>query len=44
MGRWNARFVHLPMDIIESGRKRIDTNEALWQSVLLSTGQPPLKE
>ncbi|MFC1484718.1 ATP-dependent 6-phosphofructokinase, partial [Candidatus Neomarinimicrobiota bacterium] len=32
MGRWNARFVHLPMDIIESGRKRIDTNEALWQS------------
>ena len=43
MGRWNARFVHLPMDIIESGRKRIDANEALWQSVLLSTGQPPLK-
>lgn len=43
MGRWNARFVHLPMDIIESGRKRIDVNEALWQSVVLSTGQPPLK-
>ena len=43
MGRWNARFVHLPMDIIESGRKRIAANEALWQSVLLSTGQPPLK-
>ncbi|UCH09976.1 MAG: ATP-dependent 6-phosphofructokinase [Fidelibacterota bacterium] len=43
IGRWNARFVHLPMDIIQAGRKQIDPNEALWQSVLLSTGQPALK-
>ncbi len=43
IGRWNTRFVHLPMDIIRIGRKKIDPNKALWQSVLLSTGQPPLK-
>jgi len=43
IGNWNARFVHLPMDIIQYGRKRIDPKGALWQSVLLSTGQPTLK-
>ncbi|NVM56357.1 MAG: ATP-dependent 6-phosphofructokinase [Candidatus Helarchaeota archaeon] len=43
MGNWNARFVHLPMDIVKFGRKEIDTKGALWQSVLLSTGQPSLK-
>jgi len=43
IGNWNARFVHLPMDIIQYGRKRIDPKGALWQSVLLSTGQPMLK-
>ena len=43
IGNWNSRFVHLPMDIIQYGRKKIDPQGALWQSVLLSTGQPPLK-
>ena len=43
IGNWNARFVHLPMDIIQYGRKKIDPKGALWQSVLLSTGQPTLK-
>lgn len=43
IGNWNARFIHLPMDIIKVGRKKIDPKGALWQSVLLSTGQPPLK-
>ena len=43
IGNWNARFVHLPMDIIQYGRKRINPKGALWQSVLLSTGQPTLK-
>jgi len=42
VANWNARFVHLPMDIIQYGRKKIDPKEALWQSVLLSTGQPSL--
>ncbi|UCD38406.1 MAG: ATP-dependent 6-phosphofructokinase [Fidelibacterota bacterium] len=43
IGRWNARFVHLPMDIVQFGRKQIDPSEALWRSVILSTGQPALK-
>lgn len=43
IGNWNARFVHLPMDVIQYGRKKIDPKGALWQSVLLSTGQPTLK-
>ncbi|MFC1746763.1 ATP-dependent 6-phosphofructokinase [Candidatus Neomarinimicrobiota bacterium] len=43
IGRWNTRFVHLPMDIVHTGRKKIDPHGALWQSVLLSTGQPSLK-
>ncbi len=43
IGNWNSRFVHLPMDIVQYGRKKIDPKGALWQSVLLSTGQPSLK-
>ncbi len=43
IGKWNARFVHLPMEIVQAGRKKIDPQGALWQSVLLSTGQPALK-
>ena len=43
IGNWNSRFVHLPMDIIQYGRKKIDPKGVLWQSVLMSTGQPPLK-
>ncbi|MCK4578670.1 MAG: ATP-dependent 6-phosphofructokinase [Candidatus Marinimicrobia bacterium] len=43
IGRWNARFVHIPMDIVQTGRKQIDQCGGLWQSVLLSTGQPALK-
>ena len=43
IGNWNARFIHLPMDIIKVGRKKIDPKGTLWQSVLLSTGQPLLK-
>jgi 6-phosphofructokinase 1 len=40
IGKWNSTFVHLPMDIITLGRKKIDPREALWRSVKLSTGQP----
>ncbi len=43
IGNWNSRFVHLPMDIIKMGRKKINPKGALWQSVILSTGQPGFK-
>jgi len=40
IGKWNSLFVHLPMDIIKLGRKKINPKESLWRSVKLSTGQP----
>ncbi|MBN2466972.1 MAG: ATP-dependent 6-phosphofructokinase [Deltaproteobacteria bacterium] len=40
IGKWNSMFIHLPMDIITVGRKKIDPKDALWRSVKLSTGQP----
>ena len=43
IGRWNENFINLPMDIVKAGRKKIDPKGPIWQSVLLSTGQPSLK-
>jgi len=40
VARWHGHFVHLPIHIATSGRKRVDPNGDLWQSVLESTGQP----
>ncbi len=40
VGRWHGHFVHLPMHLATSGRKRVDPKGDLWQSVLESTGQP----
>lgn len=40
VGRWHGTFVHLPMPLATSGRKRVDPKGDLWQSVLESTGQP----
>jgi len=42
IGKWNDTFINLPMDIVSLGRKKIDPKSSLWQSVLLSTGQPSL--
>ncbi len=43
IGKWNDTFIHLPMDIVKFGRKKIDPKSSLWQSVVLSTGQQCLK-
>jgi len=43
IGKWNDTFIHLPMDIVKFGRKKIDPKSSLWQSVILSTGQASLK-
>ena len=40
VARWHGHFVHLPIPIATSGRKRVDPKGDLWQSVLESTGQP----
>lgn len=40
VARWHGHFVHLPIHLATSGRKRVDPKGDLWQSVLESTGQP----
>jgi 6-phosphofructokinase 1 len=41
VGRWNGRFVHVPMQLAIRQRNQVDPNGDLWLSVLESTGQPP---
>lgn len=40
VGLWSGHFVHVPMAVAVSERKRIDPAGTLWQSVLENTGQP----
>ena len=40
VGLWNGHFVHVPIRLSVSGRKKIDPSGLLWQSVLDNTGQP----
>ena len=40
VARWHGHFVHLPIPIATTARKRVDPQGDLWQSVLESTGQP----
>ena len=41
VGRWHGSFVHLPLDLVTNGRRKVDPRQELWHSVLESTGQPP---
>jgi 6-phosphofructokinase 1 len=40
VGLWNGHFVHIPTPLSVMERKRVDTSDLLWQSVLDDTGQP----
>lgn len=40
VGLWNHQFVHVPIGLATSARKKIDPDGWLWSSVLASTGQP----
>lgn len=40
VGRWNGKYVHLPMQLVTSGRNQVDPDGDLWLSVLETTGQP----
>ncbi len=40
VGRWHGAFVHLPLDMVTHGRRKVDPNSELWHAVLESTGQP----
>ena len=37
---WNHQFTHVPISLAVSARKKIDPEDALWSSVVTSTGQP----
>jgi 6-phosphofructokinase 1 len=40
VGIWNGHFIHVPIQLSVSGRKKIDPSGLLWQSILDNTGQP----
>ena len=40
VGRWHGTFVHLPLDLVTHGRRKVDPTSELWHAVLETTGQP----
>jgi 6-phosphofructokinase 1 len=40
IGNIHDSLVHIPMQLVASGRKSVDPHSDLWQSVLEATGQP----
>jgi 6-phosphofructokinase 1 len=40
VGRWHGTFVHLPLETVTKGRRKVDPAGELWHSVLENTGQP----
>jgi 6-phosphofructokinase 1 len=40
VGRWHGTFVHVPLEMVTNGRRKVDPQGELWNSVLESTGQP----
>ena len=40
VGRWHGAFIHLPLQKVTCGRRKVDPNSELWHAVLESTGQP----
>jgi 6-phosphofructokinase 1 len=40
VGRWNGRFVHIPLELVTRGVKKINPQSNFWRTVIESTGQP----
>ena len=40
VARWHQSYVHLPMNLVTRGRRKVDPSGDLWRSVVESTGQP----
>jgi 6-phosphofructokinase 1 len=40
VGRWHGTFVHLPLQLVTKGRRRVDPAGDLWHAVIECTGQP----
>jgi 6-phosphofructokinase 1 len=43
VGTWNNEYVYIPMRMVTAGRKQVDLNGTLWQSVKEATGQPSFR-
>lgn len=41
IGHVQGQFVHVPLKAVTRGKKKLNTNGTLWQTVLSTTGQPP---
>lgn len=41
VARWHGAYVHVPIEIVTSCPRTVDTRKDIWFSVLESTGQPP---
>lgn len=44
VGRWHGSFVHLPLELVIHGRRKVDPTQELWHSVLECTGQPAVMQ
>ena len=42
VGRWHGSFVHLPLELVIHGRRKVDPTQELWHSVLECTSQPSM--
>jgi 6-phosphofructokinase 1 len=40
VGRWHDTFVHIPLNLVIGGRRKIQPEGDIWRSVLEGTGQP----
>ena len=40
IGRWHGSYVHMPIDLVTHGRRKVDPNGELWQAVIEISGQP----
>lgn len=40
IGRWHGSYVHMPIDLVTHGRRKVDPSGELWQAVVEITGQP----
>ncbi len=40
IGQWNNVYIHLPVGLVVSERKRIEPESRFWHNVLEATGQP----
>jgi 6-phosphofructokinase 1 len=42
VSRWSGHYVHVPLDLVTQGRRKIQPSGSLWRTVLEATGQPCL--